>query len=432
MAQGKNSIYIIILLAGVLIGLLGNGYLTSNDSQIEPIIIEKHPLEGKTIQIGYICSSNDGLWFTEPLINDIILTDINDYSYKLGYDTQFECLIDSADDQVAIHLEKVQSFNTLGLNVFRGGPWSSMAQAALSYVNDNNMLMISPSSTSPTLSIPNDRLYRLCPTDYVEAPIIAEMWASWGAKAVIIFQRGDSWGDGMYNILESELQQRGIIVLERIRFAPEVTEFSNYLYIINNILEDAIEQYGANYVGIQTLTFSEEVVLVTQTPDYPNTRKVIWMGAAGTGRNQMMIDDAGGLQVKLRFFSPLMTSSKSWKWKSLEERFKSLTELQADFYIATDYDALWLIALSMLETGSLDASVIDNVFMDIARNYFGASGWVDLDENGDRKATGIFEIYGFTDDSYQIWGECDAIKTKVIWYDNLLEEANITRPSLKK
>lgn len=428
MSLNKNGLYFVFLIAGLLIGLALNSYLPSKESNIETTIVEKHPLMGKTIEIGYICSSNDALWFTEPLINEIILPDINKYAAKLGHDTKFVSLIDSANDQVAIHLEKVQSFHTLGLNVFRGGSWSSMAQGALSYVNDNDMLMISPGSTAPILSIPNDRLYRLCPTDYVEAYVIAEMWDSWGAEAIIIFQRGDSWGDGIYNVIEAELEKRGITILERVRFAPEVIEFSTYLSAINNILDDAIRQYGADRVGVQLLTFSEEVVIVSQTPEFPNTREVIWMGAQGTGRSQMLLDDAGGLQVKLRLFSPTMTPSESWKWKSLEDRFKAQTELQADFYIAADYDAIWLIALSMLETGSTEASNIDKVFLDIARNYWGASGWTDLDENGDRKPGGIFEIYGFTDDGFQIWGQCDGIEMKVNWYDNLLSDANITRP----
>jgi len=425
----KTSTLSIILLAGIFVGyILGINLTRDKDTSPETLTIEKHPLQDETIQIGYVASSNDAMWFTVPLVEEIILPDINEFSQKLGYNVRFEAMIDSADDQVAIHLEKVQSFKTLGLNVFRGGPWSSMAQAALSYVNDNDMLMISPSSTSPLLAIPEDRLYRLCPTDLVQAPVLAEMWDSWGADAIIVFQRGDSWGDGIYNLLEKELNDRGIVIIKRIRFAPEVMEYSTYLQLMDELLGEAIEEYGAERVGVQALTFSEEVTLVTQTPDYPNTREVIWMGAEGSGRSQMMIDGGGGLQVKLRMFSPLMVPVQSWKWKSLEDRFKGLTDLQADFYIATDYDTLWLIALGILETGSTEASDVNEIFLDTARNYWGASGWVDLDDNGDRKIGSVFEIYGFTEDGFQIWGQCDGAEMKVTWYDDLLIEAGVVRP----
>jgi branched-chain amino acid transport system substrate-binding protein len=426
----KTSTFGIVLLAGIFVGfLLGINLNTqNNDANPETLTMGKHPLQDETIQIGYIASSNDAMWFTVPLVEEIILPDINEFSHKLGYNVRFEAMIDSADDQAAIHLEKVQGFNTLGLDVFRGGPWSSMAQSALSYVNDNDMLMVSPSSTSPLLAIPDDRLYRLCPTDLVQAPVLAEMWDSWGAEAIIVFQRGDSWGDGVYNLLEKELNGRGISIIKRIRFAPEVMEFSTYLELMDEKLGEAIEAYGAERVGVQLLTFSEEVILVTQTPDYPNTREVIWMGAEGSGRSQMTIDACEGLQVKLRIFSPLMVPVQSWKWRSLEDRFRGLTALPADFYIATDYDTLWLIALGILETGSAEAGDVDEIFLDTARNYWGASGWVDLDDNGDRKIGSVFEIYGFTDDGFQIWGQCDGAEMKVTWHDDLLMEAGIVRP----
>lgn len=49
----------------------------------------------------------------------------------MNYDTELEFLIDTADGQAAIHLEKVQSFKAMDVSVFIGGGWSSQAQAAL-------------------------------------------------------------------------------------------------------------------------------------------------------------------------------------------------------------------------------------------------------------------------------------------------------------
>jgi len=147
--MNKTDLFGFILLAGIFVGFVIGHNLTTRDEDptSETLIYKKYPLQNMTIQIGYIASSNDAMWFTVPLIEEIILPDINEFSRKLGYNIRFEAMIDSADDQVAIHLEKVQSFKTLGLSIFRGGPWSSMAQAALSYVNDNDMLMISPSGS---------------------------------------------------------------------------------------------------------------------------------------------------------------------------------------------------------------------------------------------------------------------------------------------
>ncbi|MBN2336658.1 hypothetical protein JXL21_13960 [Candidatus Bathyarchaeota archaeon] len=86
-----------------------------------------------------------------------------------------------------------------------------------------------------------------------------------------------------------------------------------------------------------------------------------------------------------------------------------------------------MVALSILETGSTAAEPVNDVILPVARNFYGSSGWVDLDENGDRKP-GIFDIWGYTEDSFQSWGQYNGIEIRVNWYDDLLAEAEVTRP----
>ena len=101
----------------------------------------------------------------------MIAPDMNAYAKTLGYGTTFAFLVDDATGQANIHLEKVQGFKSAGVTVFEGGGWSSQAQSALSYCNSNGMLMWSSSSTSPTLAIANDNLFRMCTADTALAPL---------------------------------------------------------------------------------------------------------------------------------------------------------------------------------------------------------------------------------------------------------------------
>jgi branched-chain amino acid transport system substrate-binding protein len=420
-----------VLVVGLVIGA-GVGYYMAPSGDgggggTTTVTVEKNPLDGTTIQIGYIAAQTSGLETSVPLCQDIIAADINDYFTKLSYDTDVEFLIDTADGQAAIHLEKVQGFKSMDVTIFLGGQWSSQAQASLGYVNDNDMLMISSSSTSPLLAIEDDRLFRTCPTDLVQAPAIAEMWKSWGADAILILQRGDSWADGIYNVLIPVLEEKGITVIERVRYAAEVTEFSSYLATMDNLLGNAIDQYGVERVGVQTMSFDELVVIVSQTSDYPHTRDVIWMGTESSGRNQRMLDDGAGMQVQLRGFSSLMTPAKSWKWEKLVSDYFAAVGQQASFYTAADYDAAWALSLSAIEAGSISAHDITPTWPDVPRNFYGASGWVDLDDNGDRKP-GIFDIWGYVDDSFTSWGQYNGIEISVNWDDAKLAANGVTRP----
>jgi branched-chain amino acid transport system substrate-binding protein len=431
MENSNTTMLAVVLIVGLVIGG-GIGYFAApskTSTETETITVEVNPLKDQTIQLGFIASQASNLEYTKPYVEQITEVDINGYCDKLDYGVQFEWLIDSADAQAAVHLEKVQSFKSMDVNVFVGGMWSSQAQAALSYVNENDMLMISPSSTSPLLREKDDRLMRICPTDLVQAPAIGEMLATWGIDAVLVMQRGDSWADGIYNVLGPELEKRNIVELERVRFAAEVTEFSSYLATMDNILGNAIEMYGAEHVGVLTMVFDELAVIDTQTVDYPNTRAIIWFGTESSGRNNRVMDDAGGTQIDLRHFSSLMSPATVWKWVSFSDRFDSLTGRISGFYDASEYDSAWIQALSILEAGSYDATPVAKVFPTVASNYYGATGWCDLDENDDRKPT-FFDIWGYTDDGLtQSWGIYSGLDIEVSWNDALLAEAGLVRPS---
>ena len=78
-------------------------------------------LQGKTIQIGYISSTTVGLETATPLVQDIMVPDYNAYATLMGYDVEFEYLIDDATGQAAVHLEKVQGFKSMDINAFIGG-----------------------------------------------------------------------------------------------------------------------------------------------------------------------------------------------------------------------------------------------------------------------------------------------------------------------
>jgi ABC-type branched-subunit amino acid transport system substrate-binding protein len=140
-----------------------------------------------------------------------------------------------------------------------------------------------------------------------------------------------------------------------------------------------------------------------------------------------MLDDGGGMQVELGGFSSLMTPAKSWKWLKLEEDYYDAVGQPASFYTSADYDAGWSLALSAIEASSTSASDIAPLWPTVPRNFYGASGWVDLDNNGDRKP-GIFDIWGYTADGFTSYGQYNGIELTVNWNDVALEANGFTRP----
>jgi branched-chain amino acid transport system substrate-binding protein len=383
------------------------------------VTVEVAPLAGKNIQLGYISSTTVGLETAVPLVEDIMAVDYNDYLDKLGMDTTIEFLIDDATGQAAVHLEKVQGYKSMDINVFIGGGWSSQAQAALSYCNDNDMLMWSSSSTSPLLAIADDNLYRMCPTDLIQAPAIAEMLWSAGVEAIIVIQRGDAWADGIYTYLEPAYTDKGGVILEKIRYAGEATEFANYLQTAEGIAEDAVAQYGAEHVGVEIISFAEFVVMITQAQDFPTLYDLTWFGSDGTTLSQQACDDSPEQVTHLKIHSTYAAPADSQKFNDLYDRYYGLVAQPFGYYSACSYDIGWVLVESIMNTQSLDATVLIPVQHRTAYNNFGASGWNQLNADGDRYGSN-YQIWSYKHDGGvvipYVTGLFDGITGQVTWY----------------
>jgi len=443
MAQSNQTMLAALLVVGLVIGA-GAGYMLA-PSGVETIVevpvveeVEVHPLQGQTLQIGRTASSTEGLETTYPLMKNIIEPDIQLYLDVTGLDITLEILVEDCQGQESVALEKTQAFKAMGVNLVLGHGWSGQCSSSLSYVNENEMLLLSGSSTSPLLAIADDMLFRTCPTDFVQAPAIATMWETFGVKAVLTFFRGDAWGDGIYNLLEAggEYEAHGIVNIGKVRYAPESTEFSNYLTLSDDKIGEAIEEYGgARYVGFQYFGFAEARTYMAQAVDYPNLMSVIWMSTESGGRGERMIAETGELCLQTRHFSSFMgVDEASFEWKSFEERYYAETQFMPGFYSAVEYDAAWMLMKSILETSSMDAPDIADVLIPVSYKHHGISGWCMLTAEGDRAAQ-VFDIWGYYEKPdgeiwFQKWGQYDGRTIEVSWDDAKILAAGIDAPRL--
>ena len=193
------------------------------------------------------------------------------------------------------------------------------------------MLLVSPSSTSPLLAISNDNLFRTAPTDLIQAPVLARILESRGIEAVVLIYRGDAWADGIVNYFEPAFVDNGGVILEKIRYAGESTEFSNYLQTAEGIVADAIAEYGEGKVAIEVIAFSEFVTMITQAQDYEALYSVPWFGSDGTVLVQQAIDDSPTQASHLKIYSTYAAPADSDLFNAFYNRYYALTNQLAGF-----------------------------------------------------------------------------------------------------
>jgi ABC-type branched-subunit amino acid transport system substrate-binding protein len=267
------------------------------------------------------------------------------------------------------------------------------------------MLLLSPSSSSPKLSIPGDNLFRLAPPDSAQGPIIAKMLKSYDIEAVILIQRGDEWADSIYTTFEPSFEALGGVIIHRIRYGQEDTEFSNYLEEAESYIQEAIAKYGKEHVAFQLICFAEALPMLLQAHEYPTMMNVTWFGTEGTVDFRMIADDAGEQASMVGLIGPVASPSYSvanLDLKEIGERF-GFYQTWGYFHLATGYDCCWIYALSVLEASSPSALEVKAVLPEVAANYSGASGPCVLDENGDRLIVN-FALRGYAETSPGVYG----------------------------
>lgn len=371
-----------------------NANITAENEALRKAVPE---ITGKTVKIGYIAPETATYTSTKLFMEKVVQPDLNAYAASLGSGVSFEFVIFDAMGQANTHLEYVQKLHGDGVDIFIGSGWSSQGCAALSYVNANKMLMLSPSSTSPTSAIAGDRFFRMCPADMATAPAIADVLWSYGIREIVIIQRGDSWADGMVNYFTPLFEAKGGTVSTVVRYAAETTDFCPSLMEARTRGEEAIARMGgdSSKVGVLLLAFDEAPLILKQVSQCEILYNLVWFGVESTAHSAGILENAPLEANHLQLISLLAQPPNSTKFTTLAARYEEATGKEFTIYRAYLYDAAWVLAESILATGSDDATRVTEVLPSVCENHFGVTGWCRLNEYGDR-APPRFDIWYYT------------------------------------
>jgi len=125
MEQNTKKMTVVLIIIGLVIGS-AVGYLLA-PRKVETVetktTVTKNPLEDTTFKLGFICSNTARTEGEFVIMNKLIPPDVDEYLEKLGCNMNYEVFIDDANSQIAIHLEKVQAFKSMGINLMIAGEW---------------------------------------------------------------------------------------------------------------------------------------------------------------------------------------------------------------------------------------------------------------------------------------------------------------------
>jgi len=383
---------------------------------------------GKTLTIGGLYDLTNTLASIGQEAQDsslLAISDVNSFLSSAGCSLKFALTVDDYHLDNSLALSDVQSLAAAGVQIVIGPLNSGAAQYVLTYANSNHIVLISPLSSSHVLSIPNDYLFRTDPNDASQSLPDARMMIDRGASALIIVQRHDSYGDAVANATAARFKALGGHVAGTIQYDISVSDFSTVISTLYNDYQTANATYP-NGVAIDVIAFEEFGQFISQVSNqHPNLLNgpLPWFGTDGVAQDPVVINGTlGPIVAKIRLPSALYGSLNNTKTISFRTKFAATYPgTVCDVYCLGAYDDVWLAALATLQVGSYNGTRIQSALLTVAANYYGVTGWLGLDPNGDRIPS-TYEIWkvvatSSTSATWVIAGRYDSTSDSITWFD---------------
>jgi branched-chain amino acid transport system substrate-binding protein len=345
---------------------------------------------------------------TEKVALDIAIKKINENLSKTNSKIRVSLVEEDTHTDPSVSLEKLNDLAAKGVRIVIGPPTSAEVSTAKNYADTKGILLISPYSTSASLAIPGDNIFRFVPDDRKEAQaIVNKMWQD-GIRAIVPMWRNDTYGNELSKNVISDFGKFGGTVLAGIKYNPSATyqlpsnakitsnstSNSNGIWQYVNTLSSgttkATAQYGTNKVGVFLVAYDEVVPIFIKAQDHPVLSTVRWYGTDSTAQNGALVRNSSAslFAIKTGFLNPLGINETNEKFKLLQSQIKNVTGVGSISYVSyTAYDALWVAALTENATNGITNNVdtLKKTFMQIADSYTGATGNTSLNAAGDRK-----------------------------------------------
>jgi len=366
-----------------LVFLVGFIYVAVFQQVEEP---EPVPFNDSVIGIGYI-EMWDNYSRCVALFEEIIEPEVNRYAEEMGAGVRFDYVVVHADDSSS-SLERVQEFNGVGVRYVIGT--NCVACTSYSYIEYNDMMLVSSRSRQPDFNMVDEHMFRICPHDGDQGIAIVRVLEAQNISRIAVLRRGDGWGDAVFKVFSEEF---GGEVLVDVRYAAESVEFSDELVRVEGILS-GVDSSG---VGLLVLSFAEVEKIFEQASDYPLVMEVPWFGADATAMldESIHVDSIEGFE-QVGLYSVAHTVEYGMKWDWLASSYLNLTGVYPETRVGYDYDAAWLYALTLLEAESFDRSVLAETLPRVGAGYRGVTGFVRMDEAGDR-VNACYDVWGYVE-----------------------------------
>ena len=370
-------------------------------------------VDEEALNLGILYPQTGSLAYLGPpqlSATEYAIEEINAAGGVLGTDMPAPIQGDEADDEGRAN----DAANTLiadGSDAVIGAASSGMTQAVHDTVTGAGIPQCSGSATAPDLTDIDDggNFYRTAPSDLLAAPVLAQEILDDGHQNVAIIARADDYGSGYLQAVQNELRSNGVQVPVSESYDPDTTNFGSVVESVDERDIDAVslisfEEGSQILAALLEAGIDGDQLYVTDGLNDPNLGSTV-------SDNTDLVNGVTGVAP----------SADNPEFSQGISDFDS--DLEVFQFAPQVFDCVNLVALAAESASSTDpaeyATHVDEVsrpegtecgsfeecrdLLDDGQDidYQGASGNIDLDDNGD-PTSATFEVFEFGSGGYDI------------------------------
>ena len=316
-------------------------------------------------------------------------------------------------------LDAVTSASGDGIRYYVGPSTSGNSQRVLEYANANDLTLVSPSSTAPSLATPNDALFRLVPNDSQQGVVIADIIHNQqgailarlinegGTEHVIIVVRDDVWGQGLNASTAQRLDVHDIDITTIVH-EEEDADWSD----VASDLGDAISALNASApddpVAVLHIGFPGDFVdLANQSAAYPLIRTVPWYGTDGVAGASHVVSSAqaAGFADAVNLTATKFDVVSNEKYDAVRDALAAQGVQVRTTYEYSAYDSVFVlgraIEAALANNASYTPSDVRAAVRAAASEYSGALGDIELNAAGDLRTPNSYAAWEVRDGAWE-------------------------------
>ena len=284
----------------------------------------------------------------------------------------------NADDQ-GDPTECMNAFNSLvsqGVGLIIGSVTSSCTSAITDSANEEEVVLISPSSTADSITTEDDYVFRACYADSFQGAIAAAYAKQAGyAKVGVVYCAADTYSKGLYDSFSAACEKYGVeVAAVESTASMDVQDYTNqFASLVNAGVELVYAPYYYDIIG---------PYLVTQARAAGYTG--IIMGADGyDGAPSYVVEGADLTAFNgvywTNHYDPADESAMVQNFvKAFQDKYGEIPMAMS----ALAYDCVYMYKTAMEAAGSADPAAVRDAMADNSLTYECVTGTFTLDESG--------------------------------------------------